>query len=83
MEQGLSAGQFDQWKFPILLLERSCQSIDFRLNLRERPLFPFGEGISRVAIGTAQVAGGEADKNARQAGKSALALQAEVNLVND
>ena len=36
----------------------------------------FGKRISGIAIGTAEIAGGQADENAGQARKRALALEA-------
>jgi len=53
------------------------------LNLRKRSFLSFSKCIGGVAIGTAQVTGGQADKDAGQSGKGAFALQAQVNLVDD
>ena len=52
-------------------------------NLRERLLFALGEGVGGVAVGTAEVAAGQPDENARQPGKGAFALQAQINLIDD
>ena len=52
-------------------------------NFRERFLFAFGEGVGGVAIGAAQIAGGEPDENARQPGEGAFALQAQIDFVDD
>ena len=55
----------------------------FSQNFRQRHFFAFGEGVGGVAIGAAQVAGGEPDENARQPGKGAFALQAQIDFVDD
>jgi len=52
-------------------------------NVGERFLFAFGESVSRIAIRAAEIARGEADKNARQPGKSAFTLQAQIDFVDD
>ena len=41
-----------------------------------------GEGVGGVAIGAAQIAGREPDKNAGQPGKSAFPLQAQIDFVD-
>jgi hypothetical protein len=46
-------------------------------------LASFRERIRRVAVGAAEVAGGEAHKDTRQAGEGAFALQAEEDFVDD
>ena len=56
---------------------------NFFQDFRERSFFTFGEGIRGVAIRAAQIAGGEPDENARQPGKGAFALQAQINFVDD
>ena len=66
-----------------LVMERLGETIDFGADVFERLFFAFGEGIGGIAIGAAQVAGGETDEDARQAGKSAFALQAQIDLVDD
>ena len=53
-----------------------------RISVNGHPL-PLREGISRVAIGTAQIAGRQPDENARQPRKGALALQAQVDFIDD
>jgi len=44
--------------------------------------FAFGERVGGVAVGATEVAGGEADENAGQAGEGALTLQAQVDFVD-
>ena len=46
-------------------------------------LASFGKGVGCIAIRTAQVAGRQPYKNARQPRKGALALQAEINFIDD
>ena len=41
-----------------------------------------GEGVRRVAVDAPQVAGGQPDKDARQPGERALALEAAIDLVD-
>lgn len=43
---------------------------------------PFGEGVGGVAVGAAEVAGGQPHKDAGQTGESAFALEAQVNFVD-
>jgi hypothetical protein len=57
--------------------------VNFFQNFRQRLFFAFGEGVSRVAIRAAQIAGGEPDENARQTGEGAFALQAQIDFVDD
>jgi hypothetical protein len=83
LEQGFSAGQFDQWKVAILLPEWTGQPVHFCLDLGKCALLPFSKCVSSITIGTTQVAGGQADKDARQPRERALSLQAQVNLVDD
>jgi len=59
------------FEFLILSWKRRGLPFHFRENFRESFLFPFGEGIGGVAVGATEVAGGEADENARQPGESA------------
>lgn len=82
LKQGLATSKFNQRSL-LLLNVRRGQAINFGLNFGECAFFPFGEGISSIAVRTAQITGGQADKDAWQAGKSAFALQAQVNLVDD
>ena len=57
--------------------------MNFCQNGFERLFFAFGEGVGGVAVGAAQVAGGEADEYARQPGKGAFTLEAQVDFVYD
>ncbi len=50
--------------------------MDFRLDIVECSFRALRKGVSRVAVGAAEVAGGEADEDARQPGERAFALQA-------
>ena len=60
-----------------------CEALHFRQNLCQFALFSLGEGVGGVAVGTAQVAGGKPEEHARQAGKSAFALQAQIDFVDN
>lgn len=53
------------------------------MNFRECLFLSLGERIRSIAIRTTQVAGGEANENARQTGEGAFALQTQVNFVDD
>ena len=55
----------------------------FGQNIGERFLFSFRERVGGVAIRAAEVAGGEADENARQPGEGAFPLQAQIDFVDD
>lgn len=79
LKQRFSAGELDKRKFWI----RLRQFFNFGQNFIERFLFAFGEGVGGIAERTAQVAAGEADENARQPGKGAFTLQAQVDFVDD
>ncbi len=41
------------------------------------------KGVGRVAIGAAEIAGGEADENAGETGKGAFSLNAQIDFVYD
>ena len=87
LEQRLAAGQFDERKFGTRGTRPSGewfgQLADFFQNFRERLFFALGEGVGGVAVGAAQVAGGEPDEDARQAGEGAFALEAQIDFVDD
>ena len=62
----------------------SCgQLINLRTNIRERLFLSFRERVRGIAIGTAQVARGEPNENARQTRKGALTLQAQIDFIDD
>ena len=65
------------------IAKRCGQFSDFGQDVRKRPFLAFGEGIGGVAVGATEVAGGEADEDARQAGEGAFALQAQIDFVDD
>ena len=65
------------------LCKRRGQFAHFCQDFLQRHFFAFGEGVGGVAIGAAQIAGGEPDENARQAGEGAFALQAQIDFVDD
>ena len=66
-----------------ILENGSASSRTSRQDFLQRHLFAFGEGVGGVAVGAAQVAGGEPDENARQPGEGAFALQAQIDFVDD
>ena len=49
----------------------------------QRSFGAFTKRICRVAVGAPQITSGEPDKNARQPGKGAFALQAEIDFIDD
>lgn len=57
--------------------------VDLFQDLHEGLFFSLSKRVSGVAIRTPQVTGGETDEHARQAGKSAFALQAQVDFIDD
>jgi hypothetical protein len=57
--------------------------MDFGENVLQRSLLAFGESVSGVAVGAAEVAGGEPDENAGQPGKGAFTLQAQIYFIDD
>src|SRR5580698_6826736 len=63
--------------------KRYGQGLDSSEDFRQRQLLPLGEGVGGVAIGAAQITGRQANEDTRQASPSALALHAQVNLVDD
>ena len=90
LEQRLAAGQFHERQTRCWMLDAGCwirkrrsQSVDFFQDFRQRLFFASGEGVSGVAVGTAEVAAGKADENARQPGKGAFTLQTQKNFVDD
>jgi hypothetical protein len=54
-----------------------------REDFRQGHLPAFGEGVGGVAIGTAQIAGSQAHEDTGQTRPGALALHAQVNLIDD
>ena len=73
LEQRLAAGDLDE-----SVAEREGPGDD----LVERQGLALVEGVRRVAIAAAQVAGGQPDEDAGEPGERALALQAAVDLVD-
>ena len=73
LEQRLAAGELDQ------VVAQLQGSLD---DLVEAQDCPSSEGVRRVAVDAAQVAGGQPDEDARQPGERALALEAAVDLVD-
>lgn len=91
LQQWLAARQFDQ-RQPCRKRSAECgvrsrkrrgETVHLRAYVLQRLFFSLGKCIGRIAIGAPQIAGGEPDENARQPGKGALPLQAQVNLVDD
>ena len=78
-----TSGSFEFRILNFELENGAASSSNFCQNFRQRFFFAFSESISRVAIRAAQVARGEPDENARQAGKGAFALQAQIDFVDD
>ena len=78
LQEWLAAGEFHKWEFGIAF----GLGGDFVLDGGERHGFTAGEGISGVAVGTAQVTAGEPHEDTRSARESAFALQAEVNFMD-
>ena len=78
MQERLTAGEFHNRRFWIAF----GLGGDFVLDGGERHGFTAGEGISGVAVGTAEVTAGESHEDTRPAGESAFALQAEVNFMD-
>ena len=73
LQERFAAGDLD---------ERALERFDRIDDFRQRLLFPFVKGVFRVAIGAAQIAKSQPDKNARPARPGALALNREIDLVN-
>jgi len=63
-------------------VKRFCETVDFGADFFERLFLAAGEGVSGVAIGAAEVAGSEADKNAGQPREGAFTLQAQVDFID-
>jgi hypothetical protein len=83
LEQRLTAGEFDEREPGIANLKRLSKPAHFRQRTGQQLFAPLGERIRRIAVGTAEVARGEPDKHARQPGKGAFPLQAQVDFVDD
>src|SRR5690349_13504347 len=62
---------------------RTRQSQHLWPYLAQWPLLSVREGISSIAIGAAEIASSQPHENARQPGESALALQTQVDFVDD
>ena len=78
MQERLTAGEFHKRRLGIAFSSGG----DFVLDGGERHGFTASEGISGVAVGTAEVTAGESHEDTRPAGESAFALQAEVNFMD-
>ena len=65
------------------LLKPFRQPLDLSHDIRQRLPLPFGKRIGRVAVGAAQVTRGKPDEDARQPCKGALALQAQIDFIDD
>ena len=59
-----------------------CEAVDFAADSFERLLLTAGKGVGGVAVGAAEVAGGETDENTGQACKGAFTLQAQVDFID-
>ena len=65
------------------VLQRARQVPVLLEHVRHRHFLSLGECVGRVAVRAAKVASGQPHKDARQAGKRAFALDAQINFVND
>jgi len=81
LEQWFAAGQFNQGQRRAV--ERRGEFFDLCEDFGEEHLFALRESVGGVAIGAAEVAGSQPDKDAGQAGKSAFTLQADIDFVDD
>lgn len=95
LKEGFAAGQLDQRKGRGARVEgwhaivegrfgkRLGEAGDFGVNFFQGLFFAFSKGVGGIAIGAAEIAGGQADKNAGEAGEGAFALQAQVDFIDD
>ena len=85
LEQRFAAGEFNE--------RQSLRSFDggewdrefahFGERIGERHLDSLGESVGGIAVGAAQIAGREPHEDARQPGESALALQTQIDFVDN
>jgi len=59
------------------------EAIDLSPDITQGTFDALGEGVCRITVGTAEIAGGQPNENARQPREGALPLQAQINFVDD
>ena len=82
LQQRLTAGDLDERQRVAQLAGEVALFLEFSDDLIDGHCLAAGERVRGVAVGAAEVAAGEADEGARQPGKGALALDAQVDFMN-
>src|SRR5438445_10607454 len=85
LEQRFASGELNDWQTDAAnyASERFSEAQDLLAHVVEGQLASFAEGIGRIAIRATEIAGRQPHEDARQACKSAFALQAQVDFIND
>ena len=82
LQQRFAAGELNERQFVAGLAGEGASFFEFGDNLVDDHRLAAGESVRGVAVGAAEVAAGEPDEGARQPGEGALALNAQVDFVN-